>query len=258
MVFFISACSFQEIDDRVTSLNKQEIENNTTIEQVFRYGRDFVIGSYFIDEFTISKGRNERISNEYINIIKEYDILYVYGIERRTFTEFSDMMLRLESHDYIVRSGDLFSMFIYNKNNLKFDKELILEDNIFTNEPHIVRFNVSDNKIITLIGVNINNRDATMEIRKLDSLYNSISKNNKNVIIMGNLYADCLYHNTNDLQDYIWLINETTKHRNMCVYDNIIVKQNIYRNILDYGVFSDVNNNYLLSSHYPIHFTLSS
>ena len=252
MALFIVGCSSleQDIDSRIDEMkgiNQTNQTNETNENTVGNFRTITKIGSFYIDEFTRTKSRNERFVNDYKRIFNQYDILFIYGIDRLLVTEFTDILLEMPRFDYVIRADDTMSLFLYDKDSVSFNK-VIEHDKYF-----ITEFSTNRDYNIVLFGVHIDKYDATIEIRDL----NNIVKNFDKFFILGTLWADCLYYNTNELPDLYWIIDDsfdTTTHRTSCAYDRIIVPKNMKYDIQDFGV-KDIE---IISNHKPIYAILRS
>jgi deoxyribonuclease-1-like protein len=210
------------------------------------------IGSFNSQVFGVSKV--EDASSLYIisHIVDSYDIIAFQEIRDASYTAFPKLMAKNPHLKYVIssRMGKTNSKeqyaFIYDPQKVQFlnSKEYQDPTGIFERPPFIAAFKFQNNQII-FIQIHVKPDNAEKEIAALEEVISDLRMQypgEEDIIILGDLNADCTYYNNDkhdDLADYNWIITDdmdtTTKSTN-CAYDRIIVSQKLNDNIKYSGV----------------------
>lgn len=265
--------TFADDIDRAVDEYNDDTDTNTTNTSTIREIRQIQFGSWYVDDFGQAKMREQAIVSFIQNTIFEYDVLAFQGITDATQESFTRLMNDLDEYEYVLseRQGrdenkEQYA-YIYRDDYIELidDTSYPDDNNYFEYDPYISHYRIGDYDFL-MIQVHTKNTDATYEIRKLAEVYEyAIDRYEiEDVIILGNLNADCAYFNTEELEDFYWLIDEsidTTTTSSDCAYDRIIVSSTIEDDVLHADVYSlDGFSPDLIdatSSHYPIYGILS-
>lgn len=275
VLLLITGCG-QETADKVDGeVNKikdkfngtEENSTNTTEIVIPDYVPDKLrIGSFDIDGYSNDNNKPAML-NAYRNLIFDYDIIAIQnykGDRELLYDLVYNLDMEFEERDI----KDESMVFIYNKHYLRWKARRIYENNKFFRNPFGMNFEILGTNIsFTIVQVHLNPTDATEEIKALEEVFEYFVKefDNENIIIMGNMYAGCYYYNTQELEEYFWLIDEDTLTTSEeCAYDRIITPEHMRADIADYGVHNyirenDIDNDLkkVLSTHYPVYLLLS-
>lgn len=270
LVLFISGCDWTTFADRISSPKLVEINSTNTTLPIIKRINSIHFASWDIDKLTQAKLRESSVKYGIQDTIQQFDLIAIQGIQDSEQKVVSDLLVDYK-YDYII-SGQLGKeepkeqfAFVYNTEIIQVLDKATYKDtkNYFERDPFIGYFKVGDYDFI-IIQLNTKANDATQEIINIQNVYDYAIKEfgDKDIIILGNLNADCLYYNTKELTKFKWLIDEfedTTTTTNDCAYDRIIVNDEIYDNILSSAVYKMIDDELatVISSHYPIHGILS-
>ena len=265
ILVFNSSCkdTADEIDRKVDELKngKNQSLNTTNSTQTQTIGK-IKVASLDIDSLNYDNS-NEHIINTYNNLFDNYHIFAI-----QNYKGGKDLLYELtyNTNFQYVKENDF--VFLYDERYIKWIGKRTYNDG-YKNKPFGINFKIKGKEYyFTIIQVLLDKYDATQEIKNLENVYNYFHDefNNNKIFILGNMYADCYYYNTNELKDFYWIIKDedtiTTKEN--CNYDRIITTENMRRNIADYGVDdyikkNNINKNLknILSTHYPVFFILN-
>lgn len=263
-----------DIDNTVDNFRDDNTETNQTNKTRNIEIREVRIASWNIDAFGESLMRENLLINVIEETIIDFEIFGVQGIADDN--SFKSLMSDIDTRDYVIsqvqghdENKEQYA-FIFNDEYIELLDDTSYPDDseVFLYDPYIAYFNVSDEDFI-IIQFHANPTDATYEIRRLEDVYDYAVEryDDSDVIIMGNLYADCAYFNTDELDDFYWLIDDrtdTTTIESNCAYDRIIVSREIEDDIKFSDVYMiedelGVDNEMLraISDHYPVYSVLS-
>ena len=217
------------------------------------------IANWNLQIFGMKKASNETLLKIYSDIIQEYDIVFVQEIKDKSNVAFPRLCSMLqnyscvnssragttnnkEQYGIIYRNGiDLVSFYDFN-----FD----LQD-VFERPPIKLEFLVgSENFIIYNIHTKPDN--TKNELGFLEDLVDDFG----NVIVIGDLNADCSYYNRDrekDFSNWKWIVNDdddTTSSGSFCAYDRIILNRDANKLYKSYGINKQITKE--LSDHYLV------
>ena len=250
-VFVYSYYSFINGDDF-----NPEVDGNKTIS----------IANWNLQIFGDSKANNTELMNLYAEKISKYDIIFLQEIRDKDGSSFVSLCSMLPDYDCIVssRAGRSSSKEQYGIVYLKkFDINLVdyNPDSADRWERPPVRVDFQYNNY-SFIVYNIHTKpdDVSSELHNLDSLVGSSSDSGtaeQNIIVLGDLNADCNYYNpysSTDFVDWNWVIGndaDTTSGNSDCAYDRIILNQDAYNEFIVTGIdFSGIDSK--VSDHYLV------
>jgi deoxyribonuclease-1-like protein len=231
------------------------------------------IGTFNAQIFGVSKA--EDASSLYIisHIVDSYDIIAFQEIRDATFTAFPKLMAKNPHLKYVTSSrlGKTKSKeqyaFIYDpeKVSIVSSKEYQDPTGIFERPPFIAAFKFQNN-VIVFIQIHVKPDNAEQEILALEDVLQDMRMQfpgENDIILLGDLNADCTYYNNDDLKDYEWIITDdmdTTTKNTDCAYDRIIISQSLTDNIKYSGVdrFDIIytlneTETQKVSDHYPVY-----
>jgi len=177
-------------------------------------------------------------------IVSKFDIVAIQEIQDEQQVTTSRLYYKLnKQYSYILGPRVGYShkrkeqyAFFYRNDTIRYINSYTYDDRLdeFSREPLIAKFRLANHEALTLINIHTPPKFATREIKKLPKVViDAIKKmSNINVILLGDLNADCHYFNEKTYKDifpphlYVWTIpNEldTTVKITNCTYDRIIL-----------------------------------
>ncbi len=248
------------------------------------------VASFNIQVFGKSKMSKPEVSTVLASIVSRYDVIFIQEIRdksSKSIVKLQDLvnlgLPEKEQYDLLVsdRLGTTKSKeqyaFLFKKSKLKFIEEYQYRGTStdFNRDPFSVKFNF-ENKYFVLTGIHIDPDIAVRELNLLDDALGFISRKmkTKDIILMGDLNADCSYVTSYKLKyldlkrkkDFVWHISDkvdTTISKTDCAYDRIISMKTIspyIKNARVYNFDKDYNLTYKeakkVSDHYPVEFEL--
>ena len=243
----------------------EEEQNQEEYEELPKEITSLIFGSIKIANWNLqifgdTKSSNSQLMQIYSSIIEDYDIIFIQEIRDIDGSAFVDLCFLLPNYDCRIssRAGRSSSKeqygIIYKKGiEIKEFKDFNPDSQDRWERPPVeVTFDIEGYDLI-VYNIHIKPDDAKQEIDYLDD----IVKINENIIILGDLNADCSYYNNPsepDFDNWNWLIGDnedTTSSSTNCAYDRIILNQNSYGEYLNDGIYksgitSDVSDHYLI------------
>jgi len=218
------------------------------------------IANWNLQVFGQAKAGNLNLMNFYADKIDDYDIVFVQEIRDASGTAFPKLCALLENYTCVAssRAGRTSSKEQYGviyKNGI----ELVeLED---FNLDELDRWERPPIKIDFLVGnyslriYNIHAKPDDVQ-RELDYL-ESVVANQGNVIVLGDLNADCSYYDNEketEFDFWNWVISDdadTTSSATDCAYDRIILNHDAYEEFKNsgmkkQGITKEVSDHYLV------------
>ncbi|MDD3159882.1 MAG: endonuclease/exonuclease/phosphatase family protein, partial [Candidatus ainarchaeum sp.] len=216
--------------------------------------------------FGQKKASDENLMNYYVEKILNYDIVTVQEIRDSSQTAFQMLCNQIkeknQNYNCLVseRSGTTSSKeqygVIYKDINLIRSIDFTTTDqNNFERPPLIVKFQLNDWNFY-IVTIHTKPEDVNRELANLEKLLSINFDQNDEIIILGDLNADCSYYKTtdsNNFTNWYWAITDnidTTVSDTNCAYDRFIINQNAKNNFIEYGLMTDVNKDQ--SDHYLI------
>jgi endonuclease/exonuclease/phosphatase family metal-dependent hydrolase len=238
--------------DDLLNTNQTQTTQNTTFT-----GDTIKIANWNLQIFGDSK---VDLIDTYANKIKNYDIIFIQEIRDEDGSSFVQLCERLPDYDCKVssRAGRSSSKeqygIIYRKNIQVIAFKDYNPDSLdrWERPPIRVLFNVS-NFVFSVYNIHIKPDDVQKE---LSNLQNEIYEFD-NLIILGDLNADCDYYNpvlNTEFDNWFWLIkdsDDTTVSASSCAYDRILVTPPIQNQYVSYGIdkegiTKEVSDHYLV------------
>ena len=242
----------------LTGCPKKEIPQTNVTENV-TYGSDTIrIESFDLESYEWSK-KQEPINSELKKIIENSDIIGISSSQNDTaLSYFIESQGKKVVNEYGYYIG-------YDSRYITLTDHIIVGG--IQNLAMISKFSFYGNNLV-IIEAKINPENATEEIKQLKSIYNYAQEKyqTSNILIMGKLYADCVYFNTQELSDmagFSWLLNSNTEvdSYDQCAYERFITSEDFKQNLIKTYVYQYSDNKELMksiSSSYPIYLELKS
>ena len=224
---------------------------------------EITIANWNLKIFGDSKAKNTDLMLDYAGIMRDYDIIFIQEIRDKDGSAFNSLCLFMGDYECKIssRAGRSSSKeqygIIYKKdiNIIDFlDYNPDAEDR-WERPPIKVTFNDSG-YVFTVYNIHTKPTDAENEIAYLDD----IVQDQGNVIITGDLNADCDYYEKPMIPDFggwEWLIEDnedTTVGSTDCAYDRIILNDNAYDEYISHEIRTDITEE--MSDHYLVSVTL--
>ncbi|XP_067859815.1 deoxyribonuclease-1 [Heptranchias perlo] len=258
------------------------------------------ICAFNIKTFGDSKMSNATIANIIVNIVRRYDIILIQEVRDADLSAVKVLMNKLNSpfvHSYsYITSNPLGRnsykeryLFIYRNSMVSVVNSYLYDDgsentaqDIFNREPFVVKFSSPYSAIHDFVIVP-QHTSPSSAIREIDALYDVFldvrrKLGTDNMLIMGDLNADCSYVKPTDWAQirlredkrFQWLIPDsadtTTTITTKCAYDRIIaVGSEMKKAIIDgsaaiynFGKAFYLSDKMILavSDHYPVEVSL--
>lgn len=263
------------------TINFQNESSKPITSVVNKHGNfeSITVATFNIQTFGKSKLGKPKVMHKLGEIGASFDIMGVQELRDATNTvplayldeilDSSNKSFRVTYSDRLGRSTSKEQYaFYFNEDKVELlGQPYVFDDinDVFEREPFIAYFK-SNNHSFTLINVHIKPSDAFAEIKALDVVIkDAISQfNDSDVIVLGDLNADCSYfdeNKRNDVLDYNWMVPVDVKTnlavKSDCTYDNFVATNDANEEISNVQVhlfnFSEPN---LISDHYPVFLSL--
>jgi endonuclease/exonuclease/phosphatase family metal-dependent hydrolase len=208
------------------------------------------------------------------SVVTQYDLIAIQEIRDSSGKTVPALMKTLPAHYSVQTSPRLgrtssTEQYAFIWDNRDFDMKSIEvypdQEDKFEREPYIGLFEVKGKGVqFVAMVVHVKPGDAPSEIKELENVVQyARAKYGPNIILMGDLNADCSYYKDNNqhLTDMSWKINssaDTTVSNTTCAYDRIIISKPFSENFsvgktirFDEGM---VQSEALgVSDHYPVY-----
>lgn len=243
------------------------------------------VASFNIQVFGPSKINKPFIHDSLLTILNRYDLVFIQEIRDSGDSAIHILLesLRREtSRDFQLRlserlgRGEMKEQYAY-----IFDADRVAaldsytfhdEDDRFEREPFVGRFQAGDLEF-TIAGIHVTPTDVKRELIALGDVHREIRNryNDRNLFIVGDINADCLYYKPNLGFDYFdetpqVLVSDdedTTVGATHCAYDRVFAFGTISRQTSAAHAFNfqddlgiDLASAKLISDHYPIEFEI--
>jgi deoxyribonuclease-1-like protein len=218
------------------------------------------IANWNLGVFGQAKASDPELMQVYSEIISKYDIIFIQEIRDKSETAFPQLCSMLvnyscfassragrtnskEQYGIIYKQGINITNF-YDYNPDKKDR--------WERPPIRVDFNSYGYQLVTY---NIHTKPEDVQ-RELDFL-EDITVTTGNVIILGDLNADCTYYNNakeKEFDSWRWLIKDyedTTSSNSHCAYDRILLNRDTYEKYKKDGIYrkqvtTEISDHYLV------------
>jgi deoxyribonuclease-1-like protein len=231
-----------------------------TYEYYFYDAETVKIASWNLQVFGQAKASNLELMNFYVSIIDDYDIIFIQEIRDKEETAFPELcsMLVNYSCETSSRAGRSSSKeqygLIYKKgiNLTNFYDYNPDEKDRWERPPIRADFKIN-NYSITIYNIHTKPENVQKELNFLEEVVITTG----NVIVIGDLNADCTYYNNadeNEFDSWIWLISDnqdTTSSNSNCAYDRILLNNDAKGEYKSSGIYSkeitpEISDHYLV------------
>ena len=217
------------------------------------------IANWNLKIFGNTKASKPGLLDSYAKIIDNYDIIFIQEIRNKDQTAFPKLCVLLPDYDCSVSSragrssskeqyGIIYRDGIDIKELVDFNPD---SQDRWERPPIEVIFDIDSYELIAY-NIHVKPDDAKQEIDYLED----IVKTEGNVIVLGDLNADCNYYdnaNEPDFDSWNWIIEDnedTTVSSTNCAYDRIIINNNGFNEYLDHGIDNSITSEQ--SDHYLV------
>jgi len=204
------------------------------------------IGAWNLQRLGDAKASDAALLERYAAVVRDFDIFVVQEVTDKDGSAFQSLCATVgedyscllssragttsykEQYGVFVRYGiGVFSIVDYNALNVTG----------FERAPYSVTLNASG-YVVTLYTIHTKPEAARAEIDELERLIDSDSGDAENVIVLGDLNADCSYYSRgDDFSSWKWAISQdTTFGRSDCAYDRILLNADARREYRSAGV----------------------
>lgn len=216
------------------------------------------IANWNLQTFGPSKASNTELMSLYADKIDDYDIVFIQEIRDVSETAFPKLCTLLQN--YTCKLSSRAGTTNYKEQyGIIYKDEIILTDfkdynpNKWWERPPIkTTFNINEYELTTY-NIHTKPDNVQQELYYLEQ----IVADNGNVLILGDLNADCSYYNNNketEFDDWNWIIKDsqdTTTSSTNCAYDRIILNNDAKKELENYGInkkeiTSSVSDHYLV------------
>ncbi len=223
-------------------------------------GDSIKIANWNLQIFGQSKASDNNLMNFYKEKIDNYDIIFIQEIRDAEGTAFESLCVLLKEYDCNIssRTGRTSSKEQY---GIIYKKGIKLEElkdynpspeNQWERPPIKAEFDING---YYLIAYNIHTKpsDVPNELSALEAIIDV----NGNIVILGDLNADCDYYNNEKethFEEWKWLIKDnedTTTGNTNCAYDRIIINKEAEEEFISYGI-DNQGINKEISDHYLV------
>lgn len=209
------------------------------------------LGNWNLQRFGTKKADNDTIMIKYLDIINDYDIMFVQEITDDSGLAFDKLCVLLHNYSCVVssRAGstsykEQYGVIYRNDIDLVKVQDLNSADEVrWERPPYIVKFNYEDLDFY-VYNIHIKPDEVVSEMEHLEDIVVDVG----NTIVLGDLNADCDYYDnskeTHFEDGWHWLIPDswdTTVSHTDCAYDRIIVNDGVKDIAIDWGVDNRVS-----------------
>jgi len=221
------------------------------------------IASWNLEIFDQTKADNQELMDYYAGKMREHDIIIIQGIRDETGSAYRNLCGMMKEYKCIVssRSGPATMKEQYGivyKNAVLLQTHDWNRDQFvdqFLRPPYGVTFKSGD-WTFQLLTIHTDPDNVRKELTQLESISLIQSYYSENIILLGDLNADCRHYPSPPLHfnSWAWIIlddADTTVSPAECAYDRIIIKPEAVNNHIGYGIMKDMNKTH--GNHYLIY-----
>ncbi len=212
----------------------------------YNSGNTIKIANWNLQIFGQAKTSDQKLINFYSSVIDNYDIIFVQEIRDKQETAFSKLCSQLTNYTCMTSSRA-------GRTNIKEQYGIIYKDKINLTNFYDYNPDAKDRwerppvradfriKNYSLVIYNIHT-DPDYVKKELDFL-EDIAITTGNVIVLGDLNADCSYYDNmkeREFEDWEWLIKDredTTVGSSNCAYDRILLNDDAYEKYKRDGIY---------------------
>ena len=205
------------------------------------------IANWNLQVFGKSKASNQELMDFYASTIDDYDIIFVQEIrdsDGESFASLCSMLLdyNCEISSRAGRSTSKEQYGVVYKEDIQIEKfkDHNPDDQDRWERPPIeVTFDINGYEL-KVYNIHIKPDDVEQELSYLEQMIS----NEGNLMVLGDLNADCKYYNPEDkgFDGWEWVITDeedTTSSATDCAYDRIILNEDAYKEYVSHGIFKE-------------------
>lgn len=247
------------------------------------------IAALNIRAFGHSKLNKTKVMNHLIKVVSSFDLILLQELRGKDNHVINTFLKKLnkKTHGYFrsVSSPPLGPnsyteqyAYVYDSRIINVEKSWVYEDSIdsFDREPFIAQITAPGGHSFSAIGLHTSPLRARKEIKALNLVERTVvaKSKNENIIILGDLNADCAYYNDKAYslqifarEAHIWIENhqDTTVSASHCAYDRIISLGPISQAISSPSIYNyekelsvSTEQAQEISDHYPVSISLNT
>lgn len=260
-LFLLSGCTLQDLEDFQSKLPDYKEQTQTDVNG------SISLASWNLKIFGDTKASNDELMNRYVDIISDYDIVFIQEIRDKDGSAFDKLCGKFSEHVCQVssRAGTTISKEQYGviyRTNI-FVEGFTDYNNFeyyqgeFERPPTKVRFSMGGYELVTYVN-HLKPDNVYEEMSNLEELV----QNEGNVLVLGDLNLDGSYYDEDNIQhftDWNYIIknsDDTTVAESSNTYDRFIMNDDAYEEFVDYGIRKD-DIDETLSDHYLIYLTIN-
>jgi len=223
-------------------------------------GETVKIANWNLQIFGETKTSDSELMQTYSSIINDYDIIFVQEIRDKSDTAFPKLCSMLQNYSCLSssRAGrsdikEQYGIIYKNEINVTNFYDYNPDSSGRWERPPIrTDFDINGYRLI-IYNIHTKPEDVQKELDYLES----VAINSGNVIVLGDLNADCSYYNNakeTEFDSWNWVISDdedTTSSPTNCAYDRIILNNDAFEEyksdrIYKKGITKDVSDHYLV------------
>ncbi len=247
----------------IIKINEKQAREKPIADFIPDSNNTLTIMNWNIQVFGKTKWNNTGIREEILSIVPRADIIFIQEIRDKSGEVFQELCNQLnQSYNCNIssRAGRSSSKEQY---GIIYKKEISIvsfhdynPDQLdrWERPPIEITFNIS-NYIFKAVNIHTKPEDTLNELKHLETIYLSSSWQG-NWLWLGDFNADCSYYNPASKSAFInnyWVIkdsDDTTVSKTNCAYDRIIMNDDMKKEYLKYGIYTNIKQN--TSDHYPV------
>jgi len=232
-----------------------------TVYDNYSYNADTIkIANWNLQIFGQSKASNPELMSFYSSVIDDYDIIFVQEIRDKEGTAFPKLCSMLinytcETSSRAGRTDSKEQYGIIYKNGINltnlYDYNPDTQDR-WERPPVKADFNINGYQLI-IYNIHTKPEDVQSELNYLEE----VAVTTGNVIVLGDLNADCSYYNNEqqtEFDSWNWLITDnqdTTSSNSNCAYDRILLNSDANAEYKSDGIYkkeitTEISDHYLV------------
>jgi len=218
------------------------------------------IANWNLQIFGQAKASDSELMQTYASIIDDYDIIFVQEIRDNEETSFPQLCSMLQNYSCKIssragrtNSKEQYGIIYKNTINLTnlYDYNPDSKDR-WERPPIKADFNINGYQLI-IYNIHTKPDDVQQELNYLEDIVITTG----NVLILGDLNADCSYYNSEqqtEFDSWNWLISDnqdTTSSNSNCAYDRILLNNDAYAEYKSDGIYknqitTEISDHYLV------------
>ncbi len=240
----------EQIQEEEEKEELEAIEEEIIITDDTNSINEVSVANWNLQVFGKKKSSNESLLDFYVDIIDEYDIIFIQEIRDASRTAFPKLCDKLPEYNCNISSragrtsskeqiGIIFKKGIELVEMNDFNPDDELKDR-WERPPVQVEFKI-ENYTLNIYNIHIKPDDVKNELAYLEE----IVEDNGNTLLLGDFNADCRYYSNEkekEFDSWNWIITDdedTTVSATDCAYDRIIINQDLTNEFINYGIYKE-------------------